>query len=263
MRDEPIAADLIEHVAPDVVGRPLGHRTCRDAKDGSGILVDFTYDEVDPPVALEVTGLHVRKERELLGAMEKKLEPQLTALAEQEQLGGWQITLEGTADVKALLLELPDLIREGRSFRPNDYTSDDLISHGAAVKAFVEKHRRFAALGLVDAERLSDENGVRALAFSIETEISGFHDDLDHAIKDNISKLRVLDRYETHLAVLVYDFHASRQSERTSPPELPAGLDRLWVLHSWPEKPGFVDVWTVPRGQGAWTISRVPSTELR
>lgn len=47
----------------------------------------------------EVTGIHAPQDRQLWGEIDKRLEPRLTRLAEEENLGSWLIVLDATANV--------------------------------------------------------------------------------------------------------------------------------------------------------------------
>lgn len=259
-RDEPIAAAVVEHLAPTMLNRELGPRLVRDAQDESGLLVDFTYEDAVPPVALEVTGLHVVQERELAGAIDSRLEPILSDMASREGLGAWILTLRVDAKVKDLVHEIPDLMRAGESFRPGEYTSDELMALGSLERdVFLSRHRRFKALGLVEIENVGSENGVRCIAFGSGSEISGFSDRLALEVARNATKLGQAAPRESHLAVLSYDLLASRLPTKTAPPELPSQVDYLWVIHSWPETPGLVEVWLAARGESSWRRAQVES----
>lgn len=243
-----------------MLGRGLGKRTVRDSRDGSGLLVDFTYEESTPAVALEVTGLHVVQERELAGAIHKHLEPGLSAVAAKEHLGGWVVTLDAHAKVKELLRDVPELMRAGLSLRPGEYSSDELLAlDDDGRDLFLARHRRLKGLGLVEIEKVGAEDGVRCIAFGVGGEISGFSDRLAIEVGRNVAKLREAAPREGHLAVLSYDFQASRLPEKTEPPELPIGVDFLWVIHSWPQTPGLVEVWVATRGQSTWRRFQVAS----
>lgn len=148
MRDEVAAAEVVEQLAPKILGRSLGRRTERDGRDGSGLRVDFTYDECAPSAALEITGIHAPQDRQLWGEIDKRLEPQLTRLAEEENLGSWLIVLDATANVRRLLAEVPGLMRAGVSFRPGEYTSNDLLAvPREKAAALVARHQHFQSLG--------------------------------------------------------------------------------------------------------------------
>lgn len=196
----------------------------------------------------------------MAGAIDKRLEPGLSAIAVKERLGGWVLTLDVDAKVKQLLSEVPALMRAGLSLRPGDYSSDELFAlDGVEQALFLARHRRLKALGLVEIEKVGVNDGVRCIAFGVGGEISGFSDRLVAEVAQNVAKLREAAPREGHLAVLSYDFQASRLPEKTSPPHLPSGVDFLWVIHSWPQTPGLIEVWVARRGVAAWQRSRVPS----
>jgi len=245
---------VVEQLAHKILGRSLGRRTERDGRDGSGLLVDFTYDECAPSAALEITGIHVPEDRQLWGEIDKRLEPELTRLAEEENLGSWLIVLDSTANVRRLLAEVPGLMRAGVSFRPGEYTSDDLLAvPREKAAALVARHQHFQSLGLVELERQGTaENDVRSMAFATGGELSGFEEELAAAISANSGKLGETGNREKHLAIFVYDFRASRLVERTSFPTLPEEIDYVWVIHTWPRIPGKPEVWIGRRGASSW-----------
>lgn len=260
-RDEPLAARVVEHLAPNVLGRRIGAPSPRDARDASGLRVDFTYEATVPPVALEVTGLHVPSERALGGAIDTRLEPALNGVAARQKLGGWVITLDSHARVKDLIPEVFELMKKGESIRPGEYSSDDLLARNPDQRrAFVDEHTRLRRMGLVDVENVSiNDHGVRCLAFGSAGEVAGFGNRLGMEISKNADKLNEARPRETHLAVISYDFRASRMAEKTPPPLLPEELDFLWVIHSWPQTSGLVEVWVGQRAKANWTQLQVAS----
>lgn len=254
-REELVVAQIVESLARTILGRDIGPRTPRDARDESGLRVDFTYEACSPPVALEVTALHSPNEPELWTAIHKRLERTLLPWVEREQLGRWLIVLNAHADVKALVPELRDLMRTKASIRPGEYGLSDLEGkpHDEA-KAFVEKHGHLTRLGLAELRLQGDDsNVVDVAAFSAaEPEIRGFSDRLTSLLADNIGKLGEAGDRERHLAAIVYDFHASRQPDRTPIPPLPTDLDYLWIIHTWPIRQGHPEVWVGRRGDAQW-----------
>lgn len=254
-REEVVAAGVVEFAAPTLLGRNLGTRTARDGRDGSDLRVDFTYDDCEPPVALEVTAVHGPKEQELWTAIHKKLERQLEPIVVEESLGDWLVVLNADADVKALAPELGRLMRTKTSIRPGDYSSDELLTmprHEA--QAFVRAHRELARLGLGELQFRGDEkNEMTVFAFTGEggplRDLTG---DLTARIDDNLSKLREVDQREAHLAVLVYDVQLSRRAERTPVPAFPDDLSFLWVIHTWPNDQPKPEVWVAGPRDAAW-----------
>ncbi|MDQ3964698.1 MAG: hypothetical protein M3277_12440 [Actinomycetota bacterium] len=87
--DEDVAAQVVQALAPDVLARPVGPPRARDARGGSGLTVDYTFDDTTPPVALEVTTIHAPDEPQLWSEIKKKLDPALTSAVKRERLGSW------------------------------------------------------------------------------------------------------------------------------------------------------------------------------
>src|SRR5437868_4578256 len=88
--------------------RVLGTRTERDARDGSGIRVDFTYDGCSPPFALEITSVQDESFPEAHSAA-LRLAEDLTAQAGRESLTHYEVTIRSSArvrDAKPILLDL-------------------------------------------------------------------------------------------------------------------------------------------------------------
>ena len=257
--EEKFAIRVFEFLMTSYLSRPLGSFEERNGLDQSGLTVDGTYDEVDPPVALEITGLHREGEPELASAG-VKLEAQLTQLAEDEALGDWLVVLQAGVRVREVLPELQERIREGKSIRTEQYGSAELLAmSGDELSAFLEVHRRLKALNIVDILKVADTpNRVRLMAFGSDPFIKGFSEALEGAIAANAVKLGQSRPRETHLAVLVHDAHASRFESETPPPALPAGIDYLWVIHMWPGADDRVPVWRLQRGESAWSVWVLP-----
>lgn len=251
--EEEFAAAIVEQTAGQLLGRDLGPRTRRDARDESGLRVDFTYEHCEPRVALEITGIHVAEERQVLGEAEKRLEVELSATAEEYGSGTWLVVLDRKARVRDLLPELKVLVAEGREIRPNDYTSQELEAIGRpAMKAFVQRHRRLGDRGLVHLmlkDRAVNDVGCMVIGGGL---VSGFAEGLDQAIEGKRSTLAQASGHEGHLGVVVYDFQASRDPQETPPPDLPTEVSHLWVIHTWPHRRAKPEVWLTKRDQGPW-----------
>lgn len=247
---EEFAASIFERFAPVVVGREVGPRRWRNGEDDSGIRVDWTYEASDPAAALEVTALHGPGEPQIVSELNKKLEPELGELAEEEGLGQWLVVVEVGTNIKRLIPELRGLLRRGAAIHVGEYTSEELTAGDGA--AITELHRSLKRLGLVEVKRCTTTtHGVDWMVTGGGPEIVGLADHLEEAIVANRQKLQ-LDGYEAHLAVVVLDFQLSRFGERTPVPELGHGIDYLWVIHSWQGPQGRPEVWTASAGSDEW-----------
>lgn len=79
-----------------------------------GLRVDFTYDEIEAPIALEITSLPVPGVL-ALNAEVLKLESELNALAVDDTLGEWSLAVFGDASVQNLWKPLTELIRSQKT----------------------------------------------------------------------------------------------------------------------------------------------------
>ena len=251
--EEEFFAQVVEDAASQRLGRALGSRTPRDAKDDSGLRVDFTYEECEPRVALEITQIDVPQDLQLVGEAEKKLESQLSKVAEKYSSGRWTVALSRGAQVKELLPVLTRLIQGGRPVRPNDYGSDDLLRMSRDhARAFVAEHRRVEALGLQYLESSTGEwDGVRCMVVGGGL-ISGFGDRLTERIEAKRSTLRQAQGYEGHLAVVIRDIQASSIPDKTPFPQLPAEISHVWVIHTWGHSGHSREVWLARSGANSW-----------
>lgn len=247
---EEFAASLFERLAPAVTGRDVGPRTWRNGEDGSGLTVDWSYDDSDPPAALEVTALHGPGERQTISELNKKLQPELSGLAEGERLGQWLVVVEVGSNVKRLIEPVGEVLRRGESIRVGEYTSDELIA-GDAI-AITGLHRKLKGVGLVEAIRIATAtHRVDCMVIGGGPEVTGFTAHLEEALASNSRKLQ-LDGYESHLAVVVFDFQLSRLSERTPVPPF-RSVDYLWVIHGWPGPQDLAEVWAASAGADGWS----------
>jgi hypothetical protein len=111
-------ADIVERILRDE-GRRLGPRSRRDGRDASGLRVDFTYDEADQPLALEITSV-VRPQDRSATASSSKLCERLSQVTQTEQLGHWALTLWADADLDRLEPLILDLMQRGEAIRVMD-----------------------------------------------------------------------------------------------------------------------------------------------
>lgn len=189
---EEFVAGVVEGLCERDLGNPLGPRTRRDARDGSGLRVDFTYDASDPPGALEVTSL---RREDLMSAHDAAvaLDAALSEVADREDLGSWLVGVTSDARIKDLRPDILRLIREGRTdFWPGDYTHVDLQreSEAGTLDHFLEEHRRLSALGLKRLVRYGTAEGrVMFMVITAGWGISGFSPLVETAVAANAEKL--------------------------------------------------------------------------
>lgn len=220
-------AEIIEAAVRLHDGRELGKRERRDAKQGD-LRVDFTYDETNPAVAMEIW----RPANEAVAALGSelfKLEAHLQQVVQAEGLGRWLLAVETGTRRRAIVDPLTELIRSERARSGVLLCRDDLPRDLNDTK-----RRRLTALfdlGLFSALRLDGGNDVHILP-----PVSGTREEQDlsallsAAISDNVTKLREAGYPESHLVVAVDRHIASADPARTPPPQLPDGVDVLWVF---------------------------------
>ena len=249
-REEKFAAEIFERFAPEAFQRDVGPRTRRNGEDSSGILVDWTYDSTTPAVALEVTAIHLPGEPQVVAEVEKNLRPELERIARDEALGSWLVNIDVAARIKTLLPPVMSLMREGASFHVGDYSSQDIEK--ARGKDLAKIHHDLEAIGLRDLVRREDGHGpIECVVSGGGPEIVPFTGRLDQVVQENRAKLLALDGYDTHLAVVVFDFQVSKVPERTPPPNLD-GIGALWVIHSWQGPTGRPEAWMASQDSRDW-----------
>lgn len=247
-KEEYFAASVVGRFAPEFLGRAIGLPTERDGRDASGLLVDWSYDESEPPIALEVTACHTPGMRQTIHELERKLEPELDRLLAELQLGEWEVVVDVGVEVKSLVPTLKELIRTRRDLRVGDYNSEDLVRDFQVG----ELHSRLETLGLVELRRTGDlRNSISCMVTGGGPEIVSLDDALATTLDENRAKL-TLDSYESHLAVVVFDFQLSTVPEVCHPPELGPGIDCLWVIHCWPGPTSSAEVWCLEANGTAW-----------
>src|SRR5205085_4548835 len=120
------------------VGGDWCRRRVRDARDGSGVRVDLTYE--DAGVALELTSLN-DPEWNAAGSEVAKLEARLTERARREGWGGWVLSVAMPLRLRDLEPAVAQLMAAGDEFEPS-YTSETLLAMAPdAVSEFVQTHR--------------------------------------------------------------------------------------------------------------------------
>lgn len=250
------AADIVESTLAHEESRGLGRRRRRDAQDGSGIRVDFTYDQAVPPVALEVTTL---QDDSFLsaGSAAQKLADRLSDVAKEEQLTPFAFTISERADMSRKLdATLLDLMRSGQPVRPGDYSSDDLRDWDQArtLKENVERHHRLEELGIADAQPAPQYQDVIVSTYGEAFGGWAPAGGLENVARSNLAKLFELGpSYETHLAIGIGKYRVSQSADSTRVPRFPVGLDRLWLMHLWTDK-GAMQVWSVGSTEARWRV---------
>ena len=259
MRDDPqldplelFVAEIIEDVLRRDFERDPGERTVRDARDGSHLRVDATYEGVG--IALEITSLQ-DSSLNAAAAEVRKIERRLTAFAREHDLGGWTVGVIASADLPAIEQAIRPIMKERRTFAPLGYSAKDLQRAEAdgQLSEFLARHRMLHQLGLSLLHHAPERTSV---AFAVSTagfQITGFTELLEQAIADNVDKLREARPRECHLAILVVRWDVSNESSETTPPHLPDDVDVLWVVHPGRGSAG-AEVWSLHRGSASWRV---------
>ena len=247
------AASIVERVLATEESRRIGPRTRRDASDGTGIAVDFTYDSATPPVALEVTTI---QDDSFLSAASQshKLADRLEEAADAEGLTRFMFTIDEKADMRRIFDPLVELMRNGDEITVKHYTSDDLMAWDDAgvLEQKVTQHVLLDALGI--AQAIPAPN---ARAVTVSTSGSSFGGwapatGLEDVVADNLEKLLVLgSTYEKHLVIGIGKYRVSQYADLTPVPILPPELDRLWLVHLWTAARG-KQIWSATSSSTAW-----------
>jgi hypothetical protein len=265
---ELMVAGIVEALLKQQGNEP-GTRTPQDGKNDPSLTVDFTYDDQAPGLALEVTGLY-RGEDLAAQRPADELAERLSSLSESEGLGCWLVTVRTEAQIKDLYDPVVQIMRELASssrlssVRPGWYTSQDLVRSRAAwgrhgPAKFKKAHEIARALGIVEVTKVEDAGSVvGVLPITDAVRIEGFADLLDQAIADNAAKLGRARPRQTHLAVLVNRFDASRFPTETPIPRLFEEVDVLWVIHRWHNHLQLPKVWWATRGSMEWSLADDP-----
>lgn len=208
------------------IGEPKRH-------DGlNGLAVDFTFDETDQPIAMEVTAV-VEDMAMAVGNELRKVRVRLDTIAREEQLGEWMFAVRADARLKLLEPLLVRLMREARerckmeSFGL-DGVPDNLDEPLAKLVGDVLGKGMCAAL---HKSNDPDVHGVAEPIFPVgEWKGGGFQDRLITCIRANAAKLREARPREGHLVVEIGMPGLSGDPRDTPPPPLEDGVDVLWVI---------------------------------
>lgn len=256
-------AEYVEEEVARYDGRNLGVRTRRDGS--GGLRVDFTYDTATPPVAIEITAVAieitalVEPDVKALGAELLKLETKLQEIVSSEELGAWLLGIGVGANMRDLRQPLIDLLRRHRSRNgvaifTADETPEDMTDGDLRLLA------ELFDLGLASAMRSDEGNEL-----SIFPPIGNAQESDDSlgtllrtAMAANVDKLREARPRETHLVVTLDRSDLSPDPVRTPTPELPDGIDMLWVLLGYYNAKWTYRLWRTTASDRRWHLLRHP-----
>jgi hypothetical protein len=161
-----------------------------------------------------------------------------------------------------------ELLRTGRDIWLGHYTADDLLAFGRESKQreFMALHERLRSMGLVSIKPVEGEADllIAVLPVTSVREVVGFGRFLEAVVEDNAGKLgETGPEYEHHLGVIVDRFDASDFPHLTPPPELPAEIEILWIVHRWRHASDSRLAWKLARGDDDWTVYQAGETPLR
>jgi hypothetical protein len=249
-------AEYVEEEVARYDGRNLGVRTRRDGS--GGLRVDFTYDVATPPVAMEITAL-VEPDVRALGTELLKLETELQEIVSSEELGAWLLGIRVGASRRRLMEPLKELLRRHRG-----RNGVAIFAADEAPEDITDRERERLAhlfdLGLASAMRSDEENEL-----SIFPPIGNAQEGDDNfgtllriAMAENVDKLRAARPRETHLVVTLDRSDLSPDPVRTPAPELPDGIDVLWVLLGYFNAKCTYRLWRTTASERRWHLLRHP-----
>jgi hypothetical protein len=194
-----------------------------------------------------------------LGAELLKLETESQEIVSSEELGTWLLGIRVGANVRRLRQPRVDLLRRHRGRNgvaifaaddaPEDMTDGDLRLRSELFD-----------LGLASAMR-SDEGNELSIFPPIgnaQESDDGFGTLLRTAMAANVDKLREARPRETHLVVTLDRSDLSPAPVRTPPPELPDGIDVLWVLLGYYNAKWTYRLWRTTASDRRWHLLRHP-----
>lgn len=254
-----------------------GKRECHDARPGEFFRVDFVYPNAKPrPIALEISSVTAGGDKagpKVTDGMMKRL----SEIAHNEDLGAWLVVVNTEMNLKELEPEIlnilrdraarEELLRTGKEIWLGHYTADDLLALGRESKQqeFMALHERLRSMGLVSIKPVEGEAEflIAVLPVTSVREVVGFGPFLDAVVEDNAKKLgETGSEYEHHLGVIVDRFDASDFPHLTPPPELPADVDVLWVVHRWRHGSDTRFAWRLARGDKEWSVYEIGEPPL-
>lgn len=251
---EDTIARAIETVLHRDYGRLLGPRTEHDFNDGIRWSIDLTYESADPPVALELTTV---QDSRFLGTASyvRKVSERLSKLADQEELGTWEVTVREEGDLTDLQAVVTEVVRRGEEIDVRAYSSDDLRRWQQEGRLEKERalRRRLALAGVDQIRRSPAVTGVAVHTWgSSEGSFQGVGD-LDAVVLSNAQKIAATG-HEGHLGVGVGRYRISSDPADTLLPPLPDAITRIWLVHLWYMPAIGYHVWSAGAGDSSWTV---------
>lgn len=201
--------ELLINVKFDVIPGP---RTREDATDGSGLRVDFVYENASAsPIALEATGMALG-ELQASHSTETHWSKAIDQVVKSEQLGSWIVHFSAASKVDALQHAVIESLRS----RTGD--------------AYYDSEGRFVLL----RNEAGTEDGIHFFGSTQTERVSGFSRELLVTAVANAGKLRAARPRSTHLIVLVGRNRSRDPSLTLVPPSsemVPplSAIDYIWV----------------------------------
>jgi hypothetical protein len=215
-----------------------GLPTERDGRDGSGLTVDFTYDEADPPFAIEVTRLRDDFERPAeaeLRDLQARLQRHVTGKVSPHWSVGIRTETKLKSDLEPVIRQViewmmaADLDRLGPGTYVHDVPADLLYRMG---ERFMRDCDTARLAGVILVTRRS-EGGLRVFPVVEFSDSRSLQRPLTRAFARKAASMgRAKARgYVTMLAVDVEREDASGYlSERVKAPGFPSTIDHLWLF---------------------------------
>jgi hypothetical protein len=231
-------AAWVSTLVEEMYGVEVGPATERDGKDDSGLTNDFTYEEAEPRIAVEVTRL--RDEFESPSPQEQRdLQKRLRAFVDRKEWPHWTVGVRPETQFKAELEPAAQRIIDWMlaakvdALGPGTYTSDlsaDLIYRMG--KDFMRDADRARMAGVILITR-NKEGGLRILPVAEFSDGKSLQRPLARAFE---KKTASLGRAKTKGYVTMLAVDIEREDARgylgrdVEAPGFPTVLDHLWVI---------------------------------
>jgi hypothetical protein len=243
-------AEIVQLVAvyvESMFGVVPGPWTERDGKDDSGLTVDVTFEEANPPprFAVEVTRLRDDFETSWKQSEVKKLQVRIRAFVKAKGWAGCSVGLQPETSFKAglapaieTMIEWMDsaaLERLGPgSWSPAD-VSMDLFARIQKVKGrdFVKECRDARVKGVIQVQRLSTD-AVLVIPVQEFSNHRSLQRPLARAFEDKASRSLGAAKDRGYVTMLAVDVERSDTAaflaEGVRAPDFPRKIDHLWVF---------------------------------